>query len=177
MRSAEREKPEITPCATMEFMLNDCGVLKIKKLIRAAAEKCMGKRIAWLLIFGTLLSLLYPSVHLLAQEAGGTISGTVVDPSGAAVPNAEITIVNLATGVKRTVKTNSAGFFSAPNLLPGTYDVSISATGFSTHVERVELNVGSQQLLNTKLSVGATEKIVVEGTPPNVDLASSTDYS
>ena len=174
MRSAEREKPEITPCATMEFMLNDCGVLKIKKLIRSAAEKCMGKRIAWLLISGTLLSLLYPSVHLLAQEAGGTISGTVVDPSGAAVPNAEITIVNLATGVKRTVKTNSAGFFSAPNLLPGTYDVSISATGFSTHVERVELNVGSQQLLNTKLSVGATEKIVVEGTPPNVDLASST---
>ena len=123
---------------------------------------------ALLLAFASCLS-----AH--AQQAGGTISGTIVDSSGAAVPGAEIKIQNLATSVLRTLKTNQTGFFSAPNLLPGTYEVTTSASGFATKVERVELNVGSDVEVNTGLTVGATtEKIVVEGTASTIDSTSST---
>jgi hypothetical protein len=67
-----------------------------------------------------------------AQVAGATLSGAVTDPSGAAIVGAQISVTNRATGVNRAVVTDSAGFYSAPNLLPGSYDVTISATGFAT---------------------------------------------
>lgn len=135
----------------------------------------MKNRLALLATFVVLLALLTAVPIAVTQQVGGTISGTVTDPSGAAIPNADVTILNVATGVSRAVSTNQAGLFSAPNLLPGTYKVSIAAAGFSTRIEQVELNVGSQEQLNTKLSVGsATEKVVVEGTAPSVDLTSST---
>src|SRR3984893_17357263 len=70
-----------------------------------------------------------------AQVAGATLNGTVLDVSGAGVPNANVPIKNTATGVERNVTTDSDGFYSAPNLLPGTYEVTISASGFSTAVQ------------------------------------------
>ena len=54
-----------------------------------------------------------------AQVAGATLNGTVADASGAGVPNANVSIKNTATGVARDVSTDSDGFYSAPNLLPG----------------------------------------------------------
>src|ERR1700730_15263587 len=83
------------------------------------------------------------------QVAGGTISGTVTDASGALIPIAQISIRNLATGVTRTVSTDSAGFYSAPNLLPGSYEVTTTAPGFATLVQTgITLTVGAQQVLN-----------------------------
>ena len=66
-----------------------------------------------------------------AQVAGGSILGTVTDPSGAVLANAEITIKDVATGVVRSVSSNSAGFYLAPNLPAGQYDLRITAPGFS----------------------------------------------
>jgi hypothetical protein len=109
-----------------------------------------------------------------AQEVGGTISGTVVDALSAAYPNAEVKVTNMSTGIVRSIKTNDTGFFAAPGLSAGTYEVSVSAPGFSTFVQTVELNVGSNVQVNVKLLVGKTsEKVVVEGTPPQVELTSS----
>src|SRR5487761_71246 len=59
------------------------------------------------------------SVPAYAQVAGGTILGTTGDPSGATIPNASVSIKNVSTGVVRSVTTDSAGFYSVPNLLPG----------------------------------------------------------
>jgi len=76
---------------------------------------------------GTCLTLLAMTFGLLfpaaswGQVAGGAISGTVTDSSGRVIGNVQITISNLATGVTREVTTNDEGFYSAPNLLPGTY--------------------------------------------------------
>jgi hypothetical protein len=70
--------------------------------------------------------------HAHAQIAGATLSGTVTDQSGGVVPQAAIT--NVATGITRTTTTSAAGFYSIPNLLPGTYDVKTTAQGFSAHV-------------------------------------------
>src|SRR5581483_7131685 len=87
-----------------------------------------------------------PPTH--AQVTGATISGTVTDPSGAAVPNATVTAKNNGTGVTNSAKTNADGFYTIPNLLPGTYDVTTTASGFSIRVDHnLTLAVGAQQAL------------------------------
>src|SRR5207245_6345507 len=67
-----------------------------------------------------------------AQVSGATLSGTITDPSGAAIAGAKVSIANKATGITRDVTADAAGFYSAPNLLPGPYEVTTSASGFST---------------------------------------------
>ena len=111
-----------------------------------------------------------------AQVAGATLSGTITDPSGAAIANAQVSIANKATGVTRTVTADSAGFYSAPNLLPGIYDVTVAAQGFSTTRQAdVTLAVGAQQVLNMPLKIGeATQTIEVTGGAQLVQLSSST---
>src|SRR5436305_6755712 len=69
--------------------------------------------------------------HARAQVSGATLSGTVSDPSGAVIAGAQLSILNKATGITRTVTTDTAGLYSAPNLQPGPYEVSVSAPGFS----------------------------------------------
>ncbi len=110
-----------------------------------------------------------------AQVAGGTLSGTVTDPSEAAVPNAKVVIKNSATGVARTVTTNADGFYSAANLLPGEYEIAVSATGFSTGVKKgITINVGSQPVFNLALQIGAVANSVeVTTEAPTVQLTSS----
>jgi Carboxypeptidase regulatory-like domain/TonB-dependent Receptor Plug Domain len=111
-----------------------------------------------------------------AQVAGATLSGTVTDQSGGFVPQAAISVRNVATDITRTTTTSSAGFYSVPNLLPGTYDVKTTAQGFSTHVSKgVVLTVGEQQVLDCTLQVGqTTQTIEVSTEAPNVELASSS---
>src|ERR1700680_4991768 len=92
---------------------------------------------------------LFVSVPVWAQVAGASLSGTVTDASGAVIPNASISIKNVGTGVTRDVTADTAGFYAAPNLLPGAYEVSVSAPGFSTEVRTgITLTVGAQQALN-----------------------------
>ena len=84
-----------------------------------------------------------------AQVAGATLSGTVTDPSGAAIASADVAITNTATGVTRLVTTDPAGYYSSTNLLPGNYEVTVKAKGFSTTKESgIGLEVGAQQVLN-----------------------------
>jgi Carboxypeptidase regulatory-like domain/TonB dependent receptor-like, beta-barrel len=111
-----------------------------------------------------------------AQVAGATLSGLVSDPSGAVIPAADVSVRNVATGVTTAVKTDSVGFYTVPNLVPGSYDVTVTAAGFSTQVRSgIALTVGAQQSLNVVLAVGqATEKVEVTGAAPAVQLASST---
>src|SRR5260370_18978434 len=82
-----------------------------------------------------LIFCLTVTVQMSAQVVGGTILGTINDRSGAVVPQASILVKNLANGAIRTVTTNPAGFYTAPNLLPATYEVPASAAGFSSSAE------------------------------------------
>jgi len=111
-----------------------------------------------------------------AQVSGATLSGSVTDPSGAAIAAAQVAIANRATGVSRATVTDGAGFYSVPNLLPGNYSVTVSATGFSTAKQSdFELTVGSQQVLNVPMKIGeASLTVQVEATAPQVQLGSST---
>jgi hypothetical protein len=115
-------------------------------------------------------------VPLYAQGAEATILGTVSDSSSALVPNAQVSIKNVATGIVKPVVTNKDGFYSVPGLLPGKYEVTATARGFATTVASdVVLRVGAQQEVNLVLRVGEmTQKIEVTDAASTVELATST---
>jgi hypothetical protein len=126
------------------------------------------------------LSLLVASIVApgcaAAQVAGGTVLGVVRDTSGARVSKAEVSIKNTATGVTSTVTTNEIGLYRVPNLIPGNYEVTASASGFATTVETdLTLGVGAELAVNIQLRVGAmTEQIQVTGEVPDVSTTNST---
>jgi hypothetical protein len=124
----------------------------------------------------SLVVMLLSSMSTLGQVAGATILGTISDSTGGGVPNAQVSIKDVATGVVRTVTTGSVGFFTAPNLLPGKYDVAVSAPGFSEAlVAGINLTVGAQQTVNLVLTVGTmAQEVKVAAAAPAVDLATST---
>src|ERR1700676_101632 len=115
------------------------------------------------------------AVNVYAQVAGGTISGTVSDSSGRLINSVQITITNVATGVTRDVTTNEDGFYSAPNLLPGTYELKFSSSGFKVEARKnIELTVGAVVGLDQTLRVGSiSETVVVQTEIPAVQLSTS----
>ena len=95
-------------------------------------KPCVGKFAAAVWMFVIVAITVLGTGQAYAQVAGATLTGTVKDSSGAVIPNAQVAITDVATGVTRTVVAGSAGLYTAPNLLPGTYEVRVTATGFST---------------------------------------------
>src|ERR1700680_1685401 len=139
-------------------------------------NETFSKFIANFSAFAALVLTVLLSVQAHAQVSGGTLSGTVRDAAGAVIPGAQISIKNVATGVTRTVATDTAGFYTAPNLLPGNYEITVSAPGFATQVRAgITLDVGAQQVLNSTMQVGqVTENVQVTGEAPEVQLATSS---
>jgi hypothetical protein len=123
-----------------------------------------------------LAVILLVSCPVYAQVAGATLAGTVTDASGAQVPGAKVSIRNAATGVERHIITDSASFYSAPNLLPGTYDITIAAPGFSTYIGTgINLTVGATKTLSISLHLGSvTQQIEVTAPVSTVQLDSSS---
>src|SRR5882724_2646892 len=128
-------------------------------------------RLAAIILLGAIA---FP-VALRAQVSGGTLSGTISDPSGRAIPQAQVVIVNIATGVARTVTTNADGFYTAVNLLAGDYQVTMSAKGFNTEAKTgITMTVGAQQTLDLTLHVGTvTHTVQVTTEAPAVQVSSS----
>jgi hypothetical protein len=110
-----------------------------------------------------------------AQQVSSTLVGSVLDATGATVPNAEITVTETRTGVTRKTVTTTDGVYNLPYLTPGTYRVEITAQGFKKFVrENVELPVSSTVRVDTSLEPGAlTETVTVtaEGAPLQTDRA------
>src|SRR6266699_4420449 len=106
-----------------------------------------------------------------AQKTSGTITGTVTDPSGAAVPGATVSVVNERTGAAREAATNEEGSFSFPELEAGTYRITINKGGFKKlALKNVELHVADVTTLNLKMEMGAaSETVMVEASPVAVN--------
>jgi hypothetical protein len=138
---------------------------------------CSSKLKTFVASFFTLLLIYSVGMHfnVEAQVAGGTITGTLVDSSGRVIPNASVSIANVATGINRTVTTNEDGLFIAPNLLPASYQLTFTAPGFkSERRSGIDLTVGATVTLNLTMQVGGTmEMVQVASEAPAVQLATS----
>jgi len=112
-----------------------------------------------------LLSAVFVVSPNYAQVPTGALAGAVTDGTGAVVPNATVTLTNKETGATRTVESNSEGFYSAPSLPAGEYEVKVVAKGFSASVRPATVLTGSTTTVNVSLQVGQTNEIVtVTGT-------------
>jgi hypothetical protein len=114
------------------------------------------------------------TIGVQAQTDTARVLGTVTDPTGAAIPGAMITIVNLQNNTTVSVKSGTAGDFAATALTPGNYKASAKATGFGSQEQDFKLDVSQVQALNFKLSVGSeSTTITVTDVAPIVQTASS----
>ena len=112
------------------------------------------KRIGTLVL--PLLSIVLLTSALNAQKFTGIIQGKVSDPSGAVLPNAKVTVTNLATGAVRTVTTNDQGDYTVSELEVGTYEVRGNQATFKESVVRnVEIHVASTTTVNIQLQLEA----------------------
>jgi hypothetical protein len=109
-------------------------------------------------------------------QSTATLSGTVTDPSGAVVPQSEVSVQNLSTGVARVVKSDAAGYYTVPSLQPGNYGVSIEAAGFAAYkLPIITLQVDQSVTANAKLGIASTGEVVqVQGAAPILDAATMT---
>ncbi len=125
--------------------------------------------IVWVLLSANFVSL--------AQDITGSIAGAVLDPSGAAVPGASLVITNTDRNqIVRTLITDSAGLYSAPGLMIGTYSIKVEAKGFKTAVRPgIVLNVNDRLTVNINLEVGEiTEQVTVQEAAVAVELQSAS---
>ena len=112
---------------------------------------------------GRFVILFYLIQGLLAygQVTGGSISGTVRDQSGGAVPEAAITARHLATGTMRTTTSGVQGAYRLPALPPGEYEIRVEKTGFQAEVATgLNLTIGQEAIFNSTLQVGAVAEVV-----------------
>jgi outer membrane receptor protein involved in Fe transport len=113
-------------------------------------------------------------VPLAAQTVGASLRGTVTDSTGAALPAATVTVLNLGTGASRELQTDSAGRYAAQILPPGDYEVHVTLTGFQPFARRgLRLAVGQDATIDVRLELGTVaEEITVTGDAPRIDLTS-----
>jgi hypothetical protein len=129
--------------------------------------------VALLLTFAALTSAVATSA---AQDARGTISGTVVDSSKGVVPGASVTITNTAMGTNASAMTNPDGHFEVPYLIPGTYRVTVELSGFKKYVrDNIEVRIADRLQLDISLEVGGTvEEVTVAADTPLLDTATAS---
>ena len=150
---------------TREFVLHKEIPVKLNcysKLMMVIAI-CLGT-----LVFGA-------SSPAWAQQAAGSITGTVVDPSGSAIPNATVTVRDADRGTVWTTKTSSAGLYNFPQITEGNVVVTVEASGFSKEVRNAfTLSVNQVAEIDFKMQLGALNSVVdVTAAPPLLQTVST----
>src|SRR5689334_8796433 len=126
------------------------------------------------LLFAGVAMALFGPASLFGQATDGNLIGTVIDASGAGVPNAAVEVVNVATGVKSATKSDAAGAWRINNLLVGNYDLTASAAGFTTtSLKQVTVELNKTTTLNVNLAVG-TLTTAVEVSESGVHIDTTT---
>lgn len=132
-----------------------------------------GFRFTFLLAALAILS--FGAICAFGQAETGQIVGTIVDPTGASVPGATVTVKAVGTGAERVQTSDASGSFTFTNLQPGEYDVTVAAAGFTTMKQHTTLAVGGKNGLDVKLEVGKAETVVeVSATAVNVNTETQT---
>lgn len=155
------------------------------------AERVVGSGLqrGWLTCFRSSIFVLLTAAFALvfsdcalAQSTTGTLRGQVLDPTGAAVANAQVTATNMETGVSNKIATTSAGTYSFPSMLPGRYTVTIETTGFKKYVKNeVHVLADKDNVVDAQLELGvATEVVEVSAGAVQVQTTSASlnnDYT
>lgn len=124
----------------------------------------------WLLA----MMFLFASCVAVAQSVNGELAGTVYDSTGAAVPNATVSATNTGTGIETTATSSATGQYRLVNLPVGTYDLKVSAAGFTAaQVKAVNVSLNVTSTINVTLQVGEA-KTVVEVTGAAVTIDTTT---
>jgi hypothetical protein len=100
------------------------------------------------------ISMTVPATAQAISTNGGSIQGTVTDPTGAAIPGASVTISASDTGFSRTLQTDAAGFYSVGPLIPGNYAIAVAAPGFQHELVKTVIKTGTVTTGSIKLTVG-----------------------
>ena len=128
------------------------------------------------LVFRFIVLLLVLDLPGLSQTTFGSITGTITDPTNAAIPGATVTVMNKATGSKESITTDQRGVFNATDVQPGTYDVQVQAQGFNNQT-RAGIVVYAHNTVNVNLTLAvgaAASSVNVSATPPVLDTSSQT---
>jgi Carboxypeptidase regulatory-like domain len=135
------------------------------------ASRCL---LALALALTAATTLAVPS-PVVAQEARGTITGTIQDASGGVIPGATVTIVNKERETTVTVITNEVGFFQAPYLIPGIYQVNAELQGFKKAAREVEVRIADRLEVNLTLAAGETvETVTVTADTPLLETTNAS---
>ena len=127
----------------------------------------MNKNLLGVLVLGLVLLFSAPATAL-GQAVYGSISGTVTDSNGAAVPRAKVTITDTGKGINFVTATNDDGNYTQGHLIVGIYEVRVENTGFDTYVQRnVSVEVDAVTQVNARLNIGKVGEVVnVTGEAP-----------
>src|SRR5437588_2259611 len=107
------------------------------------------------------ISILLVALGAFAQVQNGQFTGTVTDPSGAAIPNAKVTVTNMGTNLSVTTTTNQSGLYTAKELPIGTYKITAEAKGFKTSSNaNLTLNAGTVQRIDVRMELGQAGEVV-----------------
>ena len=138
-----------------------------------------GKISKWNLLGSMVLAtaaLFIMAVPGFAQVYYGGIAGSVTDPSGASVPNVQVTVTNKGTQTVFKTTTNDIGSYHIGELVPGIYNVKAENAGFATEVvDNVKVDVGTDATVNVTLTVGqVTQQVQVEAKAPVLETTNAT---
>ena len=112
----------------------------------------------WLILLLVVLAL---PATISAQSLRSSLSGTVLDPSGAAVPDVDLTLTSVDRGTTSTAKSGPDGNYRFPNLTAGRYELKVVAAGFKEVVQRgIEVSLSADQRVDVRLEVGASAQTV-----------------
>ena len=136
-RLVSRTSSKLIPASVSVDLSQWCCVNRRTQLRPIAA-----RGIVALGVFALCLSI---SGSLRGQDSGSALSGTISSSSGAVVPNAKVSVKNVATGQATETQTDSTGHYNLPNLAPGEYEVSINAERFTAQIKKVTLAASSTQ--------------------------------
>ena len=132
--------------------------------------------LASLMAFGLLFVLSTPSAFAQSQALNGQIEGTISDQTGAAMPNAIITVTNIETGASRTVSTDESSVYRFPLLPLGTYRITAEAANFKKFVrEGIPLATGQTATIDISLQTGDIKEVVTVSADTSVTNAGKTD--
>ena len=146
-------------------------MLRLKNVL---SEFCWSRSVKLSAVFLCLCTL--AAFPTRPQSTNGTLLGTVTDSSGGVVTGATVTVTETRTGISKDRLTDSRGDYQIPNLLAGTYDVSVSATGFKKSIKRgVPLDPRSEVRIDVQLELGtASTTVEVNAALPVITTESGT---